>query len=433
MYYRSSIFAGGFPPPAEFWNDVDKAIVELSNYQMTFTADSVPGGFTVGLENVLSEGKWYFEVDIEAAHASSSLAFGFCQSFDGFGVGVMHDAVQVYYLGIYTDLCRYTQAATHIIASGTVTADDTNSVGFTVGDRLRFAMDFDAGKIWVGKNGTWMNGGDPEAGTNPQWSNLAAWDWRFFASQGNSGVDNTTHPVVVNLCTGSNIFPQLYAAPAGFNPVLPISTEDHYAGFNMHDRDLNNLWKHGSDAIDEAAWRYNGTLFIADASGCQGVGVMRSPEKYYWEMRVGSALIGTVDFGIGSKGGNGAQTQCLMRSNGTLTATPAVGIVTNGSGAAFLINDEVQFAMDLSDEDNIKLWIRINGGAWLNSGDPVAGTNPTFEQIPVAEHGWCQRASVNNSVGCFLLKNSDFTHSAPAGFRTGVPVSLRGDTRLLTA
>jgi hypothetical protein len=35
----------------------------------------------------------------------------------------------------------------------------------TVNDRLQIAVDFDAGKLWFGKNGTWMQG-DPAAGTN---------------------------------------------------------------------------------------------------------------------------------------------------------------------------------------------------------------------------------------------------------------------------
>ena len=34
-------------------------------------------------------------------------------------------------------------------------------------DEVMMAIDFDAGKIWYGLNGTWYNSGDPAAGTNP--------------------------------------------------------------------------------------------------------------------------------------------------------------------------------------------------------------------------------------------------------------------------
>lgn len=34
-------------------------------------------------------------------------------------------------------------------------------------DTMMMAIDFDAGKIWYGLNGTWHNSGDPAAGTNP--------------------------------------------------------------------------------------------------------------------------------------------------------------------------------------------------------------------------------------------------------------------------
>lgn len=40
------------------------------------------------------------------------------------------------------------------------------------GDILMMAIDFTAGKIWFGKNGTWFASGDPVAGTNPAYTSL---------------------------------------------------------------------------------------------------------------------------------------------------------------------------------------------------------------------------------------------------------------------
>ncbi len=44
---------------------------------------------------------------------------------------------------------------------------------FGSGDVMMCAIDVDAGKIWWGKNGTWFGGGDPAAGTNAAFTNLA--------------------------------------------------------------------------------------------------------------------------------------------------------------------------------------------------------------------------------------------------------------------
>lgn len=41
------------------------------------------------------------------------------------------------------------------------------------GDRLMLALDFNAGKIWFGKNGAWQESGDPAAGTGEAFSNVA--------------------------------------------------------------------------------------------------------------------------------------------------------------------------------------------------------------------------------------------------------------------
>lgn len=38
---------------------------------------------------------------------------------------------------------------------------------WTTDDVIMFAVDVDAGLIWVGKNGTWHNSGNPAGGTNP--------------------------------------------------------------------------------------------------------------------------------------------------------------------------------------------------------------------------------------------------------------------------
>ena len=54
-----------------------------------------------------------------------------------------------------------------------------NTLG--VGDIAQIALDYDNGKIWFGKNGTWENSGDPANGTNPIFSGITFTDATFFA------------------------------------------------------------------------------------------------------------------------------------------------------------------------------------------------------------------------------------------------------------
>jgi hypothetical protein len=59
--------------------------------------------------------------------------------------------------GLYDDAKVYTNSATSATTSLTATA----------GNWVRMAVDFDAGKVWVGDATSWHNSGDPAAGTNP--------------------------------------------------------------------------------------------------------------------------------------------------------------------------------------------------------------------------------------------------------------------------
>jgi hypothetical protein len=50
---------------------------------------------------------------------------------------------------------------------------------FTQGDVIGVALNMDTGKVWFSKNGTWMNSGDPAAGTNEAFSGLTGTIYAF--------------------------------------------------------------------------------------------------------------------------------------------------------------------------------------------------------------------------------------------------------------
>jgi len=114
------------------------------------------------------------------------------------------------YLGYAATEYAITPLAGNKYSNNVATAYGT---GFTAGDVIGCAVDLVNGKIYWSKNGTWMNSGDPAAGTNPAFTGLSG---NYFACVGTEAGGNT--------CTGSVNFgqqPFTYTAPSGF---LPLNT-----------------------------------------------------------------------------------------------------------------------------------------------------------------------------------------------------------------
>jgi hypothetical protein len=96
-------------------------------------------------------GKWYFEVVFTAISYIPS-------------IGVNDPAAS---LGNGDDWRSYQKGAS-LMANGTLyTNSVSSSPGYTfaVNDCMMVAFDVDVGKLWIGKNGTWFNSGNPAAGT----------------------------------------------------------------------------------------------------------------------------------------------------------------------------------------------------------------------------------------------------------------------------
>ena len=101
-----------------------------------------------------------------------------------------------------------------------------------------FAYDADAGKMWIGVNGTWNGSGNPATGANPDWTNLPKTGLSPFA--GCYGSSN-----VITLNAGQKAFE--YTNHSGFSPLatsfLPEPTI-----------------KRGDEAMDVALWQGNGSV-----------------------------------------------------------------------------------------------------------------------------------------------------------------------------
>ena len=78
----------------------------------------------------------------------------------------------------------------------------SSAIGASAGDILMGAVDADAGKFWIGVNGTWMNSGDPAAGSNNQitFTNSTPDELQVYAGFG------TSNSRTVNFNFGSGFF-----------------------------------------------------------------------------------------------------------------------------------------------------------------------------------------------------------------------------------
>lgn len=92
---------------------------------------------------------------------------------------------------------------------------------FGVSDVCMFAVDIVTGKVWVGKNGTWWNSGDPAAGTNPLYTMSSNLTRTFKAGM----VANTLGTWQGTVNFGSTA--PAYEPPSGFSMM-----GNHFASFD---------------------------------------------------------------------------------------------------------------------------------------------------------------------------------------------------------
>jgi hypothetical protein len=309
--------------------------------------------------------------------------------------------------------------------------DTTGVSGFSSGDRLMFALDRTAGKMWIGKNGTWFNSGDPAAGTNPQFTNMDCSEaqyggeelpWRFFFAT--TGQDYGSSPLLFHLATGTNRVPQVYAAPMGFDSFIdPASVTSKGNLWNY--RDSSGDWMTVSAQL-HTCWHYGGCIALNGSGNyCASVGRMFLGSKYYWEMASGTVgsqqYFGAAEFGNGYASAVGAGVQCLWRQDGTLNdGAASITMDTTGVSGWTGADIPLMFALDLV---NGKMWLG-KGSTWFNSGDPAAGTNPQFSNIPLTDN-WVGKGLITSGARDALYPGAvgfGYTNAAPSGFIQGIPL-----------
>ena len=90
------------------------------------------------------------------------------------------------------------------------------AVSYAAGDILGFALDIDSGKLYIAKNNTWVNSGDPAAGTGEAFYGLTMNSYTPLCSEGTAG----------NYCIAN--FGQMsfvYTAPTNFKAICTKNVE----------------------------------------------------------------------------------------------------------------------------------------------------------------------------------------------------------------
>lgn len=196
----SRIEVANSPPLINTWNPSDKSSsITLSNGDLTMAVPLVGGNHLVRAKKGMSSGKWYWEMKATAmntnccvgiAKAGASLSGYVGQDSQGWGK-------------FATDGDIYNNQSVVF-----------NGGSFVVNDIIGFAFDADSGKLFIHKNGTYENSGDPVAGTGQVVSGLTSGPYYPAASDASSGSDSCT--IVANF--GATAF--VHTPPSGYDAPL---------------------------------------------------------------------------------------------------------------------------------------------------------------------------------------------------------------------
>jgi hypothetical protein len=201
-------------------NPVNKATVMPAPTNGNLYITGTSGGYwNAGLQSSIgvSSGKWYWEVSAIALSITNGyFVFGIASNY--FQPTTITSNDISYLPGVASNTGGYWRPQSSTTYFNGTTGSFSGS--FVVGDVCNIAFDADTGKIWYGKNGTWLNSGSPSTGANPA----------FTVTTGNApyypwvGVYATTDTWAINF--GQQAFG--YTPPTGFVSLntfnLPTST-----------------------------------------------------------------------------------------------------------------------------------------------------------------------------------------------------------------
>ena len=309
-----------------------------------------------------SSGKWYWE-NISTSGPASNTRFGIVNR-SGAGADLGGTANGWAYLG---DGRVYNNAAT-----------TSYGVTYTTNDILMIALDLDAGKVWYGKNGTWMASGSPSTGANPSQT--------FTANQQMSpAVASGTGTIVYAINCGQQPF--TYTPPTGFNA---LNT------YNLPTPTIAN----GAQYMAATTYTGTGATQTISDGGNNTIGTTFQPDLVWIKSRSATTNHNLFDVLRGTTAYLSSNSTSAEATNAnTLTAFGSTGFTVGSDASAIGVNV------------NAATYV---GWQWKANGTGVSNTNGSITST----------VSANTTAGFSVVTYTGTGANATVGHGLGVAPSM---------
>jgi hypothetical protein len=202
------------------------------NLKIVGTPSTGAGRICLSGMNVPNSNKIYWEVEGDAMNDAPRY------------LGIFRDSVSLT-AGASTEDMRYISIRAGGTHDGKVwdgTSTSSQLTTFSAGDIIQFARDGE--KLWIGKNNTWLNSGNPSTGANPLLTNIDTnSNWKMGVYSVSTGSGGASHTFIAN--TGQRTFS--YTPPTDFSAWqqdnLP-ETDKGIVGLTWI-KDRDNAYSHG--------------------------------------------------------------------------------------------------------------------------------------------------------------------------------------------
>jgi hypothetical protein len=340
---------------------------------------------------------------------------------------------------------------------------------WAVDDVLQWAIDWDAGKIWLGRNNTWYASGNPAGGTNPAISSFSTaytyflalgynsnnfelqvpssasytpptgfsyWGGQTLSTFKNSGTNQGGTPDIFKTAIpksgktyieaiikgGTNTYVTLGLCNFGETtltsdvlrdvPTNGDAADDTGAGGELSSNypTMNPLAKNSNTTLS------NGNLDVSSTAVYTTLSTIAFPStgKFYAEFTINGTASGYPFVGIGGFNDTAIysnanpNTGAFYAQGGYVTGSVSVSSLT-----ALYAGDIIGVAYDAS---NGKVWFSING-TYVSSGDPANGTNATCT-LSANASGYALATSTYQAGTVSLNAGQRaFNTNAPSGFK----------------
>ncbi len=269
-------------------------------------------------------------------------------------------------------------------------------VSATNGDIINVALDFDSGKIWYGKNGTWMASGNPANGLNP--SQTFTVGELLAPAVANGAYPSGNAGFTANF--GARAF--AHAAPTNFKALCTANLSDP-------------LIADGSTAFDAALYTGNGSTQTISGLGF-------SPDLAWLKIRNQAGSHGLWDAIRGTSARLDSGSTGAEDSTVGVTAFNSDGFTVGGPYNSSS-NTWVAWAWSAGDNSNHTYAVTVSNPGSGNKFYADGALQPTLTLAEGSTYKFDQSSGTNSTHPLRFSTTSDGTHGGGSEYTTGVTTS----------